>query len=285
MQLGPLARARGRHQRPQPAAPVAPPHAHVQGQLCLVAGVCSRIVASSKDAHLDAAWAARLAARDAAVWATRPLTTCPAHAHLPVTTVREVHARRLEGRGGTYRLLARLVGHAPADPRAVCRRAPPGSGGGGGSRGWTFGAALTLEDATGRLTALLLGTPAAQLLGLAPFDPDADAGALTTLRARLARLAFIAPAGVSGGGEGAAWLEVVVSACCSRAAVGAAAEAEALAARLVAERGWDGAGACEGSGGLSDAAGAALASPDSCVFLVHDTLRADAVAGVMTGRM
>ena len=31
--------------------------------------------------------------------------------------------------------------------------------------------------------------------------------------------------------------------------------------------------------------GAALASPASCIFLVHDTLRTDAVAGVMMGRV
>ena len=82
----------------------------LQGQLVLAVGPCSRILPTSKDPHFDAAWAARQAASDTAVFATRPVTRCPSHQGIPLVTVRQVLLQRLEGVGGTFRLLARVTG-------------------------------------------------------------------------------------------------------------------------------------------------------------------------------
>lgn len=74
-----------------------------------MAGSCSRFTPASKDAHLDAAWGARLASGDTAMWATRPLTAAPRHGHLPLASVRQVLQARVEGRPATFRLLVRLA--------------------------------------------------------------------------------------------------------------------------------------------------------------------------------
>lgn len=148
----------------------------------------------------------------------------------------------------------------PADPLAWCRPLP-GSGGGGGSGGWTWAAKLQLEDATGRLDALLLGEAGSQLLGLGPCDLKGSAAAAAQLGHVVSRLGFIAPGGVGRSGEGAAWLEVVLTACPSTGAAAAADEAELAAAEALGSSG----------GGMSDGAGAALAAPGCCVYLLHDT--------------
>lgn len=79
-------------------------------------GSCSRIVPAAGGKHIehvDAAAAMRLSRGDTAMFATRPVTHCPRHHHLPLVTVRQVLLQRLEGCSGTFRLLVRMTRCAP----------------------------------------------------------------------------------------------------------------------------------------------------------------------------
>jgi hypothetical protein len=145
--------------------------------------------------------------------------------------------------------------HVPSDPRLFFRPDPAAPS------GWAVAAKLALEDATGRLDALLLGEAAQQLLGVPACDPAIHPGALDGLHEVLARLTTMAPGGVTNSGEGTAWLEVVVSSVYSIAAAAAVAEAD-----TVADAGEEGAEAV-----LSEGAGHALAAPEACIYVVHDT--------------
>jgi hypothetical protein len=80
-----------------------------QGQLVLVTGTCSRITPTTKDQHIDTAWASRVARGDTAVFATHPLTSCRLHLTLPRATVRQVLQQRWDGVGGTFRLMCRII--------------------------------------------------------------------------------------------------------------------------------------------------------------------------------
>jgi hypothetical protein len=154
--------------------------------------------------------------------------------------------------------------HTPSDPRAFFRPDPSAPG------GWGAAAKLALEDPTGQLDALLLGPATGQLLGVAPADPRAHPGAADDLAAALARLGDMPPSGAGPRGEGAAWLEVAVTAVFSAAAA-AAVEAAAAAVDAGADNG-------TGEGAAAVATGAALAAPGACVYLIHDTHLAGAPA-------
>jgi hypothetical protein len=150
--------------------------------------------------------------------------------------------------------------HAPADVSCFCRRAPAG--------GWSYAAKLQLEDATGRMDAVVLGGAGQQLFGVPPCDLSADAAALARLQGVVGRLTHIPPTGVGSNGEGCAWVDVVLTSCYSRAAAAAGAEAEAEAAALRGMEEDEGSG--EGAR-LSDGAAQALADPLACVYVLHDT--------------
>lgn len=273
----PAARGHAARALPEPGSWVKLKLAGVQlheGQLALVAGSCSRFATSTRDAPFDAAWAARLARGETAVWATRSVArAAPRYRGLPLVTVREVLQRaRVEAcgggaGGGPFRLLARVVGHRPADARGFCRCLPGRDPGRRAS--WAYAAALQLEDATGRLDALLLGREAGEaLLGAPACDLAADGAAAAAVAAALARLAHCDPGGVGADGEGCAWVEAVLTAVPRAAAAAAGAEAEAAArAQLQQGLGGDGGGAT----GVSAEAAAALAAADSVVFVLHDT--------------
>jgi hypothetical protein len=138
---------------------------------------------------------------------------------------------------------------------------------------WSLAAKVQLEDATGRLDALLLGRHAHALLGVAPFDPAASPGQVAALTRALALLGHMDLGGVGSDGEGCSWLEVVLSSAHSTRAATAAREATALAGGI---HGGSDANFIEtvcGLGGtaLSDVEARVLSDPRGCVYMLHDT--------------
>jgi hypothetical protein len=153
-----------------------------------------------------------------------------------------------------------------------------------GRGGWSVAAKLELEDATGRLDALLLGPAGAELLGIAPCDLERSPDARFRVEAALARLSYVAADGAGADGEGAAWMEVVISSAYSSgaaaevdeaeaAAAAAAATAAAAAVAAAATAAAAAAGGRTGAGGepAGPTSAAALAARAACVYVIHDT--------------
>ena len=81
----------------------------VQGQLGLVAGGFSRINPCAPDPLADAALANRVARGSTAEWAQAPLTHCPHHGALPLSSLRQVLQQRLQGVPSSFRAFVRLT--------------------------------------------------------------------------------------------------------------------------------------------------------------------------------
>jgi hypothetical protein len=174
--------------------------------------------------------------------------------HAPDCRVIQATTGRVRRPAAQRRFATRPRRWTPAGPACWCRRRPGGE--------WAWAAKLQLEDATGRLDALLLGRHAQALLGQAPCDLGASPAALGRVRQALGAMGRMDPRGVDRDGEGCAWLEVALT-----SVYGAAAAAAARAAAAHAELGAQLAG-----GGLDEAEAAALADPAGCVYVIHDTL-------------
>ena len=138
---------------------------------------------STPNPSFQEAYAERLATNDVAMWAPRGIAaegrdgdqnpggavlTKTAHAHVPLSTLREVLASPAPSR---HRCAVRVVGHLPKDAHDFCTLENTQDEHGAVSETWGYRLSLVLEDGTARLKAHLAPPESAAFFhGVPPCD-------------------------------------------------------------------------------------------------------------------